>query len=190
VISPDQLQHALNRLGEFGGRLGDVLVSECLVPSVELFHFLSLQARQKLLEGFTWAQGGFVYESGQLYQGESYPLGINMMEIIVQGVRTRTPLALIRASFEGCEELPLRFLERGQRGMHELGLTARELGVAAAVSEGSSPRALLEGLSGSAHVRQEDVWRVLFLLRVTQILDVEGAPLSPSGLTRSARMPT
>lgn len=179
ILSPDQLQLALNRLSEFGGRLGDVLVSECMVPSVELFHYLSLQARQKMLEVFTWEGGDFSYERGQLYEGESYPLGINLMEIIVQGVRTRTPAWVLRASLSDHLEKPLHRLDQAQRGIRELNLTARELGIAASVADGRTLRDVLEGFETSAHVRQEDVWRVLFLLRVTHMLGFEGAQPGP-----------
>ncbi len=177
VINPDQLQHALDRLSEFGGRLGDVLVSECMVPEVELFHYLSLQARQKLLEVFTWDEGAYAYEGGQLYKGESYPLGIHMIEIIVQGVRTRTPLARIKGSFEGRLDQPMRRLDRGNRTIRELGLTARELGVATSVADGCTIQDILDSFDKATNVREEDVWRVLFLLRCTQVLGFEGSTL-------------
>jgi hypothetical protein len=172
ILNHAQLQLALERLSEFGGRLGDVLVDERLVPEVELFHYLSLQARQKLLDVFTWEKGDFVYDSTITPRAERYPLGINTLEILVQGVRTRTPLGLIRAHLAQYEGRPMRRLSRSAVDLRELGLTARELSLATSLRDGQT---LQDALKQAERGREEELWRLLFLLRCTQFLTFEGA---------------
>ncbi len=173
VISPSQLQVALERLSEFGGRLGDVLVRECMLPSVELFHYLSLQARQKLLDVFTWDRGSFSWHPGQKSAYEMYPLGINLLEIIVQGIRTRTSMDMIRSTFDGRQTREIFFVSDGPLNLDGLNMSARELGIAAAARDSQSIEGVVRHFDGSPHVRGEDVWRVLFILYSTRLLRFE-----------------
>ena len=173
VISPSQLQVALERLSEFGGRLGDVLVRECMLPSVELFHYLSLQARQKLLDVFTWERGGFSWHPGMETGYEMYPLGINLLEIIVQGIRTRTSLDTILGTFDGRHTREILFVADGPLNLDGLNMSARELGVAAAARDSQTIEGVLRHFDGSPHVREQDVWRVMFILYATRLLRFE-----------------
>lgn len=173
VISPSQLQIALERLSEFGGRLGDVLVRECMLPSVELFHYLSLQARQKLLDVFTWDRGGFSWHPGKVSAYEMYPLGINLLEIIVQGIRTRTTMEMIQSTFAGRHTRDLSFVSDGPLNLDGLNMSARELGIAAAARDGKNLESVVRHFDGSPHVREQDVWRVLFILYSTRLLRFE-----------------
>ena len=173
VISASQLQVALNRMSEFGGRLGDVLIREGMLPETELFHYLSLQTRQKLLGVFTWAHGTFEYHGGRLFEGESYPLGIATVEIVVQGIRSRYPVELIRDHFEGRLRREVGILEEPGVHLDELKLTAKELGVAASIRDCGTIERLLETYASASRVEEDDIWRVLFILYCTRMLRFE-----------------
>ncbi len=173
VLSVDQLQLALNRLGEFGGRLGDVLVQEQMLPETELFHYLSLQTRQKLLEVFTWTGGLFSYQGGRLHEGESYPLGIAPLEIVVQGIRSRVPEAIARKAFDTRRDRVITLLDNTRVSIDGLNLSAKELGIAANLRDGTTAAELLAGFEGHNHVLSADVWKVLYMLLCTRLLRIE-----------------
>lgn len=170
VIGADQLQVALNRLSEFGGRLGDVLVGQGMLPETELFHYLSLQARQKLLEVFVWEEGRYSYQSDLHFDGESYPLGISPLEILVRGIRSRTPLGSIKRCFEGHMDRVVKVSDATSVHLDQLKLSARELNVAACLRDCESLRRLMEVAQSSPNMKVEEAWRVAFMLHCTRLL--------------------
>jgi serine/threonine protein kinase len=173
VITSDQLQLALDRLAEFGGRLGDSLVREKMLPSAELFHYLSLQARQKLMEVFTWTGGEFSWQPGLSSGLEMYPLGIDLLEIIVQGVRSRMPIESVRAAMEDRGSSPMSVVTDRRLGLDGLNLTGRELAIVASIRDGTTPQSLIDQFTGS-RAGEGDVVRVLCMLDSTGLLHFSG----------------
>ena len=170
VITTDQLRVALDMMSEFGGRLGDVLTSERLLTRSELFHYLSLQVREKLLEVFTWTDGTFHFREDRVDDSESYPLGIDPLEIIVEGIRTRMPAACVEATFAGRIEQPLRVAPNPTVGLDRLKLNVKELGIAAVIRDGDTIDDLLRTFATGRQVLRSDVMRLLFILHATKNL--------------------
>ncbi|MFU8807288.1 MAG: DUF4388 domain-containing protein, partial [Bradymonadaceae bacterium] len=96
LITEEQLQEALARLNEWGGRLGDALVAIGAIPAHEIFKHLSDQMREKILEVFTWEDGYYGYYENQEPSIQGYPLGLETYETIVEGCRDRISLERIK----------------------------------------------------------------------------------------------
>lgn len=179
VISQDDLSLALNRMSEFGGRLGDVLINEGILPSSELFHHLSLQIRDKLLDIFSWDDGSYVWFGPESSPPESWPLGVNPLEILIEGVRRHMSLPALRALMSSRLHAPLRLHVNQHLGLDGTVLTSAELTMALSIRDGSTPMDLLVELPEVLGVSEEQVLRVLTILYATQTIDFLPVPRDP-----------
>ena len=168
VLSQAQLLDVLARLGEFGGRLGDILRAEDLLSDNELFHYLSLQAREKLLQVFEWTSGKFRYTAGADFGQETYPLGINTLEIIMQGIRTRTSDTLIQSFLNGRRHQNIQFLTNKHIGLDSVPLSQSELRVTVKLKNKTTLMALQE--SDDTDALKNDIARVCFMLYATGLI--------------------
>jgi serine/threonine-protein kinase len=168
VIDGEQLEATLEVMSESGKRLGDVLIDQGLLNRNELFHYLSLQAREKLMEVFAWTSGEFLYRDGLSGNHESDPLGIDTLEIIVEGARARMPIETIRKVFAGRGAAPLRILQNRQVSLERLRLTGQELSIAAVFRNGDTIDEVLRLFATSRHASEEEILRVIFLLYSTR----------------------
>jgi hypothetical protein len=87
LISDGELSMALVMLPHFDGKLGNALVALKLFRPVEVLRHLTLQAREKLLEAFTWEGGGYIFYQEHKYKQECAPVGLNAFELIGAGVQ-------------------------------------------------------------------------------------------------------
>lgn len=170
VLDGDQLKTTLEIMSESDMRLGDVLIDQGLLDRNALFHYLSLQTREKLMEVFSWADGEFTYQDGLSADHESYPLGIDTLEIIVEGSRARMPIEAIKAVFTGKDHAPLRILRNRQVSLERLRLTGQELSIAAVFRNGDTIAEVLRLFATSRHANEEEILRVIFLLYATRHL--------------------
>ena len=173
VITRQQLDDALARLSEFGGRLGDILISEGFIPSEELFHYLSLQVREKLLQVFSWSEGTFTYMNGKRAEGEAYPLGINTLEIILEGIRTRMTDDAIEAFFINRVSRPMRLLTSKNINLDGSMLTKAELNVVVALHEGATTERFLAEYADTQLFDRLTILRAVFVLYATGLVDFE-----------------
>ncbi|MEL6178305.1 MAG: DUF4388 domain-containing protein, partial [Myxococcota bacterium] len=172
VISHKQLADALARLGEFGGRLGDILISEGFLPSEELFHYLSLQVREKLLQVFSWSDGDFTYMSGER-AGEAYPLGINTLEIIMEGIRTRMEDEAFEAFFAVRMTRPIRLLTSKNINLDGSMLNKAELNVAVTLHDGATATSFLNDFGDGQAFNRIILLRAIFMLYATGLVDFD-----------------
>lgn len=170
LISPAQLEEALNRLSEWGGRLGDALVAIRAVPAHAIFEHLSDQMREKLLEIFTWSGGYYGYYENQEPEVQGYALGLDAYQTIVEGTRERVDFERIKASYRSRLMMSIFVTAPPPFAIQRLGLRARELRVLNLLQSGESLRSLLERFSADQH---EMVYRTIYLLHQVEILSFE-----------------
>ena len=88
VLSRGELDMALAVLPRFGGHLGESLVALGLVDPVKVVRHIADQVRDKLLELFRWRRGKYTFFPGASAPHSGFPLGIDPIEILCDGVRT------------------------------------------------------------------------------------------------------
>ncbi|MDJ0851109.1 MAG: response regulator [Myxococcota bacterium] len=97
-ISADVMRESLRRLKSGKGRLqGEILVAMEVLSEEEVSQALREQAEDKLYEVFAWKQGRFRFEFGATVPRASGLSRRSPANLILKGVRTRTPLERIDA---------------------------------------------------------------------------------------------
>lgn len=169
-ISQAQLDEALARLSEWGGRLGDALVAIGAVEAHDIFELLAEQMREKLLDIFTWAQGHYGYYENQEPDTMGYPLGLDTYSTIVQACREYIPLELINGFYDGRRHTAIFEANRAPVDLDRLRLSSRELRIVTQLDAGSNLQAII---SESSEDRKELVLRTVYMLHQVEVLKFE-----------------
>jgi len=90
VVGEEQMNDALSRANEFGGRLGDALVSLGYVKPHELYWLLDQQFREKFLQIFSWTNGRYEFYEGVPCPIDMAPSDANVFRYVLEGVRKYT----------------------------------------------------------------------------------------------------
>jgi serine/threonine-protein kinase len=80
------LERALAEMPRFGGKFGEALVGLGFMRPLDVFRLLSQHVRERVMELFTWTEGGFDYYRGLRNPVEAFPLGLSSFEILGAGV--------------------------------------------------------------------------------------------------------
>ena len=170
VISEEQLDEALERLGEWGGRLGDALVAIKAIPAHELFEHLTAQMREKLLEVFTWDGGYYSYFENQEPEEQAYSLGLDTYETVVEGCRQRVSLDRIRREYQNRMFVSIYINDPSPLPPDRLGLRTVESRVVNTMESGTTLEKLLDQFDQDDH---ETVYRTVYLLHQVEIVSFE-----------------
>lgn len=172
IITEAQLQRGLDRLAEFGGRLGDALVGERVLPTHDLFQYLTEQLQDRIRDVFTWAQADWAWFPDVEPTNPPTSLGLDIIDLVVESVRQTLPPERVREHFEGREANLLEILH-SRLVTDDLPLVGEELDVAGVVTAGKSPAAILSELEGG--VRAEPTfWRTLYYLTEFELYRLGG----------------
>ena len=176
IIDQEQLDQALARLHEWGGRLGDALVAIGAVPAHDIYELLSEQMREKLLDIFTWRDGYYGYYENQEPDTKGYPLGVEALKIIVEGCRQYVPFGHLVDFYDNRMNVRIRRIEDPPVDVDRLRLQTRELRVLKQVSDNTSLTELLEEFNST---QKSQVYRIVYLLQQLEIVDFEDTEQRP-----------
>ncbi len=182
IISQNQLEDGLARLSEWGGRLGDALVSVGAVPAHEIFQHLSQQMRDKILDVFSWMGGTYEYFEGQEPGIQGYPLGIDAYGVVAEGCLMFTPLERIKAFYAQRRNVSMYRKKELGFTTEELRLSSKMLRIAKKITDGQTVKSLLKSMP------EEDesfVYRVLYLLHQVEYLTFETTETDEGPIPRS-----
>ncbi len=87
AVTQEQMRQAIERAGEFGGRIGDTLVSLSILSPYQLFELLDLQYREKFLQLFEWESGGYEFFEGIPSPVEMSPADATVYHFLIDGFR-------------------------------------------------------------------------------------------------------
>ncbi len=170
LITEQQLNEGLDRLSEWGGRLGDALVAIGAIPAHSIFEHLSAQMREKLLEIFSWDGGKYGYFENQEPDTQAYSLGVDTYKILVEGCRDGVSIDDIRRRYEHRSFVSIFIEDPPPFDVDELGLRARELRVLNQLETGDNLETLIDKFSPE---QEEMIYRMIYLFHQTQILTFE-----------------
>ncbi len=170
IISPEELEEGLERLSEWGGRLGDALVAIGAIPAHEIFKHLSEQMREKILDIFTWEEAQYGYFENQEPETHGYPLGIDAYGTLVEGCLERIKIERIHRFYEERRTVPMHTRNDTPVTLDELRLSSKSLRVINHFESGDS----LDKLSSELPESETDyVYRVVYLLHQVEYLTFE-----------------
>jgi serine/threonine protein kinase len=168
VINEEQLDKALERLHEWGGRLGDALVAIGAVPAHDIYELLSDQMREKILDIFTWQRGYFGYYEGQEPDTKGYPLGVEALDVVVEGCRNRVPFGYLVDFYEGRLRTGLTINERPPVDIDRLKLSTREMRVLNHLKKQNNLADLLDSFPSTQKSR---VYRIVYLMDQLNVVE-------------------
>ncbi|MGM0555461.1 MAG: protein kinase domain-containing protein [Myxococcota bacterium] len=168
MISQGQLEQALARLSEWGGRLGDALVAIGAIPAHEIFRLLAEQMREKLLDVFTWPDGHYGYYENQEPDTMGYPLGVDAYSIIVEACREEISVEQIEEFYEDRKHVAIYKRDQAPVDVERLGLTARELAILNRFDGGTNLEKMLTNVDD-----RDFSLRTVYLLHQVELLRFE-----------------
>jgi hypothetical protein len=114
MITPEQLEEALNEQSRTLKRLGDILVNRALLSEMQLSQLARMQATETLYRLFHWKQGTYEFTQGPVEPGKSSFEPLKAQAILLEGFRRMDEWPLVRkripsnqCTFERKNDLPL-----------------------------------------------------------------------------------
>lgn len=126
VLSRESLNLALDRLGDFGGHLGDVLMHLSFISARALFKHLTLQLEMKLFELFEWPEGSYSFFKGGFNHAQVVPFDQDALALIYEGTRRAFSLKDLQTFFRARWDTPLLRREHKILKLRDLPLKATE----------------------------------------------------------------
>jgi Flp pilus assembly protein TadD len=171
-ITPDVLHESLTRSQRGEGLVGKILIAMHMLDEQDLAIALRRQADEKLLEIFAWGSGDSKFHPNTRIKGNANTLALKRSpaSLILEGVRTRMPLAVIdRYLAEHADHVVVPG-ESPFYQYQEVELTNAE-------------RTLIERLDGRQRLGTlarggEASRRTLYALAVLQLVELRGSPVT------------
>ena len=165
-----EVDMALAMLPRFGGRLGDALVGLGVLRPIELFRAIHDQTQERLVEVFHWKSGQIALARGVRSQEETFPLGVDMYELIGRGIRSGYGYAELEALLAIVHEEVLEPVSAPPVRREMFRLPDREDAVLEAVTGKTTLGKLMGQLVGAGTADPEEVHRAVFLGLTCELL--------------------
>jgi serine/threonine-protein kinase len=165
-----EVDMALAMLPRFGGRLGDALVGIGVLRPIELFRAIHDQTQERLVEVFHWKEGEISLARGVRSQEETFPLGVDMYELIGRGVRSGYGYQELELLLAPVLEEVLEPVAAPPVRREMFRLPERETSVLEAVTGKTTLGKLMAQLAASGTADPEEVQRAVFLGLACELL--------------------
>ncbi len=168
-ISQADIEMAMAKARQTGGRLGDLLIGLNLIKPFQLYQVLERQLRAKFIDAFGWTDGQFAFYNDVAPPDDIVPLDIDPLTVLAEGVRERVSLAVLEPLFEDRLDRPFYRTRSPAISVGALRLQARETKALGLLLNGNVARPAYEELFANRPMRLA-LLHVFFLLLQTDIL--------------------
>ncbi len=143
-ISQADVDMAMQRARQTGGRLGDLLIGLNLIKPFQLYQVLERQLRAKFIDAFGWDSGMFAYYENAAPPSDIVPLDIDPVTVLAEGVRERIALSVLEPMLVDKLDRPIYRAKNPLIGVGSLKLSARESKALSSLLSAQTPRVAYE----------------------------------------------
>lgn len=173
LVDRETMERAVGKAQEESRPLGEVLVSDGIIPPHRLLRLLEEQFRTRFLQLFRWQEGTYAFYTGEPEDSDTSWMGTDPFELIAEGVRSELPVELIREVYAPQQDLLLVHRENEHITHNNLRLSSRELKCYGLLADS---RTLREALAGCEDEKISALYQITFLLEQTELLSLEQGP--------------
>ena len=174
LIDRDTLERSVQAAQEESRPLGELLVSDGLIPSHRLLRLLEEQFRTRFLELFCWQEGTYVFYTGEPEATHTIWMGTDPYELIAEGVRSQLSVEVIEEAYAEQQDLPIVHRDNRHITHNNLRLSSRELRCYGVLANAGTLR---EALDACEPEERPALLQVAFLLEQTELLSfAQGNP--------------
>ena len=167
LLDRETLERAVQTAQDEARPLGELLVSDGVIPSHRLLRLLEEQFRTRYLELFCWQEGSYAFYAGEPEATHTMWMGTDPFELIAEGVRSQLSMDQLMQAYKG--QLQLGLVHRDNRHIthNNLRLSSRELRCYSLLA---NARNLSEALEACDSGETTALMQVAFLLEQTELL--------------------
>ena len=169
-LTPEQVEESLTLMRSKKAKQGETLIKMGLLNPNELDEALRDQAREKILEIFTWPNGTYVFapeENTTKQEGPSTVLDLNIAQIIVRGVRNGVALERLKQELDGYLDKPILIRTNERLSFEEFRLASWDERVRHEFDGKKSLRDLLT----NQNARELDVYQLIYAFLKTDMIE-------------------
>jgi serine/threonine protein kinase len=165
-----ELEMALAMLPRFGGRLGDALVGIGVLRPIELFRAIHDQTQGRLVDVFRWKEGEIAFARGVRSQEETFPLGVDIYEIINRGIRSGYGYEELQSMLGPLTEEVIEPVAMPPVRLEMFRLPEREAGVIESITGKTTLAKVMAERTGADASDPDEVFRAVFLGLACELL--------------------
>jgi serine/threonine-protein kinase len=158
-----EVEMALAMLPRFGGRIGDALVGVGVLRPIELFRAIHDQVQERLIQVFTWKRGEMSFSRGIRSHEETFPLGVDLYELVGRGIRHGYPFDELQALLAPVLEEAIEPVTTPPVRLEMFRLPDREAAVIEALRTKTTASQHLAQMTRGGVADPEETYRALFL---------------------------
>jgi serine/threonine-protein kinase len=126
VLSEAILNTVISEIGGSSEFLGDHILKKGFIRPHELASLLDAQFRDKLIECFSWNEGWFGFFSSSIEMKNVYPVNVDPLQIIIEGIRQHYNLEILKDIFKDYFSREIEKVENKFLVIQDLKLSPRE----------------------------------------------------------------
>lgn len=167
LIDRETLERSVQAAQEESRPLGELLVSDGVIPSHRLLRLLEEQFRTRFLELFCWQEGTYVFYTGEPEATHTIWMGTDPYELIAEGVRSQLSVEVIEEAYAEQQDLPIVHRDNPHITHNNLRLSSRELRCYGILANAETLRQALDACDPE---ERSALLQVVFLLEQTELL--------------------
>lgn len=176
------IQHRLlqERLAGMNDReAGIYLVNAGYATLEQVLQVLEKEYAERFRHLFSWTDGFFRFETGEMAPDERIPVRLDLENLIVEGARELKEIEQLKAEIPSLD-MALKFSDRPGTDIHKINLNSTEWRVISYVN----PKNTIQQIAGTAGLDEIEIRRIVYTLLqagLVELIRPDGLPVSIPG---------
>ncbi len=171
-IAQETYERALELAAEKKQKTGETLFEMGIMSPHELNSFLELQMEEKILRGFYYINGKYVFNSGDDFTDKIVPYKVNLQKVVYEGINRFIDAEAIEQENPTIEITPKLNSE-----INNLGLKPKELRFVQLMKNKSTAKEILE----TSMLERNETLKLLYFLALFNLLNISDISIDTVG---------